>query len=460
MDDDGGEAVIAPAIDIHGRVLSQDEAKATAKVYVNTIEITLFSHFKEYSLEKKMMVPGPKYKQQVSLLISSLEKDLRPDLRQGIATSSIPAERFALMDANDLATEEQLKERRRLEEESMKNLVRPDDSYHAIKYTKKGLEDAETLQRIQSDISRRLQDESRSDIKPKVKEEEDQTQVNADRRSSWVSDKEGSSAAQDVQVLRSPVRATPIPTPEPGLSRPPHRQSSFSLSAVLGTSGPSAMQHLSYVDNEEAIEEEGAATSGWTDGPQDEPEYDPFDEYVAQNKVEVPAQPEEVVRSPEEELLQLPIVWKGTILNPADPDYPPPVVEARQVGGPDFSPHPHMWSLLMPQDPIHLVGRVPIKDSSKYLLNCRLSPSKELVIVAYTPRVEGATDEEREKQRQNFEALCNFHISRGRHGVSTPYPGVPPPGGPKELYLVPLKPGDTYEFLDLMDRLILPEEGT
>jgi hypothetical protein len=67
----------------------------------------------------------------------------------------------------------------------------------------------------------------------------------------------------------------------------------------------------------------------------------------------------------------------------------------------------------MPQDPIHLVGRVPVKDSAKYLLNCRLSPSKELVIVAYTPRVEGSTDEEKEKQRQHFEALAHFHISRG-----------------------------------------------
>jgi hypothetical protein len=73
MDEDGGEAVIAPAIDIHGRVLSQDEAKLIAKQYVNTIEITLFSHFKEYSPEKKMMVPGPKYK-WVAFSMSTLGK--------------------------------------------------------------------------------------------------------------------------------------------------------------------------------------------------------------------------------------------------------------------------------------------------------------------------------------------------------------------------------------------------
>jgi hypothetical protein len=46
-----------------------------------------------------------------------------------------------------------------------------------------------------------------------------------------------------------------------------------------------------------------------------------------------------------------------------------------------------------------------------------------------------------------------------RHGVSTPY-SHPPPGAPKEVYIVPLSPGDNYEFLDLMDRYLLPEERT
>jgi hypothetical protein len=216
------------------------------------------------------------------------------------------------MDANDLATEAQLKERRRLEEESMKNLVRPDDSYQAIKYTKKGLEDAETLQRIQSDISRRLEDESRSEAKPNVGEEVEAMQIKGERRASLVSNKGADAATPDMEVSNSPARVAPVSMPELGPSRSTNRQSSFSLSAVLGTSGASAMQPLTYV-HEEAIEEEGGATSGWTDGHQDAPEYDPFDEYVAQNKVEAPPQPEEVVVSPEEEFLRLPVVWKGSV---------------------------------------------------------------------------------------------------------------------------------------------------
>lgn len=70
-----------------------------------------------------------------------------------------------------------------------------------------------------------------------------------------------------------------------------------------------------------------------------------------------------------------------------------------------------IWSRLLPQDPIVLVGRVPEKDSAKYLAASRLSMSKDLVIVAFTPGPESGGDDAVTKDM--FEKLFDFHASRG-----------------------------------------------
>lgn len=53
-----------------------------------------------------------------------------------------------------------------------------------------------------------------------------------------------------------------------------------------------------------------------------------------------------------------------------------------------------------------------------------------------------------------------FHISR--HGVATPYAkGTPlPEGSVKDMYLVPLRPDDSLDFLDLMPNSVLPRART
>lgn len=52
--------------------------------------------------------------------------------------------------------------------------------------------------------------------------------------------------------------------------------------------------------------------------------------------------------------------------------------------------------------------------------------------------------------------ILSIPFSCSRHGVSLPYGSKPPPGGPKEVYFVPLAPGQSFDFIDLMDRLVLP----
>lgn len=67
-------------------------------------------------------------RQQYTLIISSLEGDLRQDLRKGFATRSISPAELASMNSTDLASEERLKEMKQYEKEALKSLVRIDDA--------------------------------------------------------------------------------------------------------------------------------------------------------------------------------------------------------------------------------------------------------------------------------------------------------------------------------------------
>lgn len=68
------------------------------------------------------------FRQQYNLIISSLEGDLRQDLRMGFATRRISPSDLAGMNSTDLASEERLKEMKQYEKEALKSLVRIDDA--------------------------------------------------------------------------------------------------------------------------------------------------------------------------------------------------------------------------------------------------------------------------------------------------------------------------------------------
>jgi hypothetical protein len=312
MDVDG-DAVLAPADEAPAKLLSEAEVKKACYEYAEEVELALFNHYKEYSIDKKMMVPGARYKAQFSLVHSSLDKNLRPDLRRGIATSTILPSRLAIMDSNDLATEDQLKERRRLEAESMKSLVRSDDAYSQIKYTKKGLEDSETLQRIQNNISRKMDHDPET---PKAESERGGTEeLSSERRPSVTSQTgEPSTPSRETPsaALKSPTRTPATVTLDAGPSRP-IRQSSFSLSAVLGTGAASTMDY-----GDESVEEEDDVLPGFgfADAPSggaDDTFYlasdDGNDKAILEDHEETPA---EVVTA-DDEFRQLPVVWTGHV---------------------------------------------------------------------------------------------------------------------------------------------------
>lgn len=81
-------------------------------------------------------------RQQYNLIISSLEGDLRPDLKEGFATRKLSPTEVAAMTSRDLASIERLKEMQVYEQEALKSLVRIDDG-KPIKIVKDGTENHE-----------------------------------------------------------------------------------------------------------------------------------------------------------------------------------------------------------------------------------------------------------------------------------------------------------------------------
>ena len=77
---------------------------------------------------------------------------------------------------------------------------------------------------------------------------------------------------------------------------------------------------------------------------------------------------------------------------------------ARQVGGRHLAPESPLWRTLFPSDLLRIEGRVPVDNSSKYLLQMRLNPTKELIAAAFSPTSEASEN--------NFKIFSDFLISK------------------------------------------------
>ena len=77
---------------------------------------------------------------------------------------------------------------------------------------------------------------------------------------------------------------------------------------------------------------------------------------------------------------------------------------ARQVGGRHLAPESPLWKTLFPSDLLRIEGRVPIENSTKYLLQMRLNATKELLAAAFSPASESG--------ESDFNLFSNFLISK------------------------------------------------
>lgn len=81
-----------------------------------------------------------------------------------------------------------------------------------------------------------------------------------------------------------------------------------------------------------------------------------------------------------------------------------PVV-ARQVGGRPLGDGSALWKTLFPSELLRIDGRVPVENSSKFLLQTRMNMSKELIAVAFVPASESG--------EVGFRILSDFLIAKG-----------------------------------------------
>lgn len=80
------------------------------------------------------------------------------------------------------------------------------------------------------------------------------------------------------------------------------------------------------------------------------------------------------------------------------------VVFGRQIGGRSIGYQSPWWKTLFTSEDLRIDGRVPTKNSSEFLTQVRLNPTKELIAVAFSPVAENL--------KADFSALIEYLNSR------------------------------------------------
>ncbi|GHJ87750.1 hypothetical protein NliqN6_4152 [Naganishia liquefaciens] len=455
------------------------EIETNATEYAKEVEQALFIKTKEYSRERKVWVAGSHYKQQYHLVISSLDGDLRTDLRNGFATRSISPATIAIMSSSDLASEARLREMAMYEEDTYKSLgVRFDGKRPQQPSIQATQHPSDVLSLSESANSSTIDLDSIVDLDADPHEQS----VTTACVDSFLNGEREAGPEAEPEIFTSDTANFPLYAESPGLIAGP---------ALLGhpaTSDSTSMRPcpVSMVDKEDPFycsvqrDRSGSVPAGTRTYP------DPmasangtktsdhaamedaspeqleasisvmYAEYCVNDEEEEDAiQKQTPLPRVEKEFQRRSVVWRGGLLNPAaDPE--PLSVHARQAAGPDYSGHPGVWKFLNPKDDITLIGRLPAENSVKYLEQNQLLPNRELIIVSFSASNQDAAS------RAKFEALFNFHRERNRHGVASPYAKgtALPQGSVKDMYLVPVRPDDSLDFLDLMPNSFLPRVRT
>ncbi|KAJ9121707.1 hypothetical protein QFC22_002327 [Naganishia vaughanmartiniae] len=394
-----------------------DEPRITddAVAYAQGVEGALFNKLKEFSREKRLWLPGAAYKyvyfplvfhdrissnyppvrQQYNLIISSLEGDLRPDLREGFATRKLSPTEVAAMNSRDLASIERLKEMQVYEEEALKSLVRIDDG-KPVKVVKDGAdisqeatEEASTSQAFDLDMIIFDVDENES---PSTSQLENGTQTSQPHGNGSINLR-----GQRIPNSRPLSIASPSALPRPNLTAESDLVDGVATSGLPHIMNLSTLPPHAPASLEEDERDEGGDTSSNV--------LETFIEQYYDNPAESGS------------------VWTAT------------------------SSRHHGESIT--EDAFRR-ARTVWQGENQIMVH------RELIIVAFSP----ACDDEESKA--DFESLVDFHHTRDRHGRATPWKGVEslPAGAPKEMYLVPLKPDETFDFLDLIPESVLPKVRT
>ncbi|GAA5840195.1 hypothetical protein JCM9279_002306 [Rhodotorula babjevae] len=153
---------------------------------------------------------------------------------------------------------------------------------------------------------------------------------------------------------------------------------------------------------------------------------------------------------------ELPPVWAGDFIVPEEGGFP---TFAVQVGGRPLGTAQDTWRKLLPKG-LTTAGRLPTTTAQKYLLDCALAPSRELVILALLPDLTGPSAQfphkpAGDKCLAKHQHIVDQYVRRDRIGVVQP----PKELGKlvKDIYVVPLRKGDDLpDFVEMLDEHVVP----
>ncbi|MBW0461284.1 hypothetical protein O181_000999 [Austropuccinia psidii MF-1] len=154
------------------------------------------------------------------------------------------------------------------------------------------------------------------------------------------------------------------------------------------------------------------------------------------------------------EPIQTPVLWKGNVMTSDAGGF---AACAIQVGGRPLSTDIHTWSKLISSDTMTVVGRLPVKDSTNYLVQSHFAASRELVLLELVPNLQGPPElPSPERVVQHQQNLIEFFTKKGRHAVVAVNEKVKQTV--RDIYLVPLLRQEPLpEFVQLLDDVSIPE---
>ncbi|ORX38275.1 hypothetical protein BD324DRAFT_346512 [Kockovaella imperatae] len=446
--------------------LFKDESQSQADQYARELELGLWNGFKEVINGKD--TAGSKYKGQFTLLNQSLNVDLRQDTLASILNRTISPAQVANLTNVELASSARLAELEAAKQERLASIVKSSkDQAATIRLGRDGLERAEDAREKEMSALRAAEEAQRA------KEREAQRRREMEESGGTIGELGAVPLPDKAAESQSPTVATPksgprpsassvsgapptglLPSPRKSVSESPkvpvQPQRQFSLSSAWGGAGGVR------------TEEDGGIGLGMGGGDQSQLD-------LSDIAVEVVDDDDDLGlvgnigeggsrQKSEIELFNAkPVIWSGAIVNPAKSSPHAPPVQVRHISARHVAP---IWTALLPTSPVEITGRVPTTASTQYLETSRMTPTKELIVVAMTLDPSAS-----DSQKAEWAEMINFHIQKDRHALIHPYgtgrdAKAVPPGGARELYLIPLRPSDpSPSFTDLIDGYALPKEG-
>ncbi|BGP48332.1 Transcription factor bye1 [Rhodotorula kratochvilovae] len=153
---------------------------------------------------------------------------------------------------------------------------------------------------------------------------------------------------------------------------------------------------------------------------------------------------------------ELPPVWAGDFIVPEEGGFPSFAV---QVGGRPLGTAAETWKQLLGRG-LTTAGRLPTPTAKKYLVECALAPTRELVVLALLPDLTGPSADFPHKPTRDsclakHQHIVEQYVRRDRVGV------VQAPRElaklVKDIYIVPLrKDADVPEYVELTDEHAVP----